>query len=136
MKFLARCLVLVLPCIAGCKGQLAGVTVHLAADGSGDCEIAGIRDVQYVEDQNAATSALFQSGSEVKTLDLQVRQTKVKFASINAFKAGDISFTLEKQAGKNLLTVRIPTEAQSRWYTAFGVSDRSLQLWNRIDEEA
>ena len=134
MKLIGRCLVLVLPILSGCKGQLAGVTLNLTASGSGDCEIAGIRDVQYAADESANPDAVMQNATEIKALDLRVRLTKAKFASINDFKIGDVTFLLEKQEGKNLLTVRIPAGANSRWFNAFGVSARSLELWSKVED--
>jgi hypothetical protein len=128
-------LILALPMLTACKGELAVVTLTLAADGSGECEIAGIRDAQRVADPAANPGGVLHGASDVKSFDLQVRQTTAKFQSIDAFKLGDVAFERAKQDGKNLLTVRIPAYSDASWYTAFGVSARALELWDRAREE-
>jgi hypothetical protein len=122
--------------LAGCKGELAVVTVHLGADGSGECEVGGIRDVQVTEGDAADGKSVLENVSDVRSVDLRVQQTRAKFKSIEALKIGDISFSNVKEDGMNLLTVRIPAGAGAKWFEAFGVSQRSLQVWSRVEEES
>jgi hypothetical protein len=136
MKRFAGCLILILPILAGCKGQLAGVKVNLAADGGGDCEVGAIRDVQVAEGQAVDGQAVLQNATEVRSVDLRVHQLHAKFASINDLKIGDISFTSVKEDGTTFLTIRIPAAPTSKWFGAFGVSERSLETWNRIEEDS
>jgi hypothetical protein len=135
MRTLGRCLMLVLPILAGCKGQLAGVTVNVAADGSGDCEVFGVRDVICTEG-DAKSPAGFQNVTDVRSLDLRVQDTRAKFAAIGDLKIGDITFSSEKKDGATLLTVRIPAHRGAQWFGAFGVSEDTLRIWNHLDEES
>jgi hypothetical protein len=136
MRTLGRCLLLVLPILAGCKGQLAGVTVNLAADGSGECAVFGIRDLGYVEGESAKGSLGLQNVSEVRSMELRIQQSCARFANIEDLKVADISFAVEKRAGESILTVRIPASPAAKWFETFGVSEQSLQLWNRIEDES
>jgi hypothetical protein len=136
MKLITRCFVLVLPVLAGCKGELASVTVRLAADGSGDCEIGGVRDMALLVDERGNPGSVIEGGREHATVDVQLRQTRAKFASITDLKIGDISFALEKKDGANLLTVHIPVSPGARWFAEFGVSERTLSAWNQLEERA
>lgn len=134
MKILARCFVLVIvPMLAGCKGELVSAHVNLAADGSGDCEIAGIRDVQVGE--KGGPGGVLEGVTDASTSSLQIQTTRANFASIKDLKIGDVSFALEKQDGRNLLTVRIPATADSKWFAAFGVPQRTADLWTRTEEQ-
>jgi hypothetical protein len=122
--------------LAGCDGEVAGVVVNLAADGSGDCEVSSIRSVKHETGEAANPSALFQNATDLKMTDLAVRQTRAKFASINSLKIGDLSWALQKEDGTNVLTVRIPAASASRWFEALGVSEESLKLCQRLEEES
>lgn len=135
MKSFAWCLVVMLPMLAGCKGELAAVKINLSADGSGECEVGGVRDVQFNEDP-AAKSTVLEGATDVRSVDLRVHQMTSKFASLDALKVGDISFATAKEDGMTLVTVRIPATPASKWFGAFGVPDRALEQWNRLDEES
>jgi hypothetical protein len=135
MKTLARCLVLILPILGGCKGELAAVKIHLAADGSGECEVGGVREVQLNEPSGPNGENVLTNASDLRSVDLRVHQLTAKFASIDAFKVGDITFATSKEEGMNVLTVRIPVVAGSKWFGALGVSERSLEQWNRLSDD-
>jgi len=134
MKPFAWCLVVVLPMLAGCKGELAAVKINLAADGSGECEVGGVREVQFVEDPSARANGIFEGATDLRTVDLRVHQMATKFASIEALKVADIAFSLAKEDGMNLLTVHIPASSSAKWFQSFGVSAKTLDEWNRIDD--
>jgi hypothetical protein len=135
MKRLARCLLLVLPILTGCKGELSVVRINLDADGSGDCEFAGVRDVQYVEQSSPNGDGILKNANDIRTVELRVQQTRAKFSSLDALNVGGITFSTVKEGEMNLVTVRIPVGSDAKWFETFGVSNRSLELWNRLDEE-
>ena len=134
MRSFALCLVLILPLLSGCKGELAAVKIHLAPDGSGECDVGGVREVQYAEGDAANGESEIQNAGEVRSVELKVRQMRAKFASIDALKIGDISFATAMEDGMKVLTVRIPAGAGSKWFTAHGVTERSLDQWKSLDE--
>jgi hypothetical protein len=136
MKPFTWCVGLSLAVLAGCKGELTGVTVNLAADGGGDCQVIGIRDVQHLAGEKGNPGGVMQGATEAQVIDLQIRTTTAKFAAINDLKIGDITFALEKQDGKHLLTVHIPASANAKWFGALGIPDTSLWLWNKLEEES
>jgi hypothetical protein len=136
MKPFTCCLFVLLACLGGCKGELTGVTVNLSADGSGDCQVIGIRDVQHFAGEKADPNGVMQGATETQVVELQVRQTSTKFASIADFKIGDVAFTHEKQDGNKLLIVRIPAAPDSKWFSALGVTESTLWLWNKLEDEA
>jgi hypothetical protein len=136
MKSFTWCLFVMLPMIAGCKGELAAVQINLSADGSGQCEVGGVRDVQFTEDPSARAGGVFEGATDAKSVDLRVHQVTAKFASIEALKIGDITFSMAKEEGMNLLTVHIPASSSSKWFESFGVTAKTLDEWNRIDDSS
>jgi hypothetical protein len=136
MKPFAWCLVVVSAMLAGCKGELAAVKINLAADGSGECEVGGVRDVQFNEDPSARASGIFEGATDAKSVELRVHQVTAKFAALDALKVGDISFTSAKEGAMTLVTVRIPAAPSSKWFASFGVPERAIEQWNKLDEES
>ena len=111
-------------------------TSAVLAYGRGDAVGETLREVQLNEPSGPNGENVLTNASDLRSVDLRVHQLTAKFASIDAFKVGDITFATSKEEGMNVLTVRIPVVAGSKWFGALGVSERSLEQWNRLSDDA